>query len=124
MAAKSTSRARETGGESLKPGVPQQQTPTQDQSGDIRFDPRRLVAAMVFHACDEGSVEEVSPSSVRLTMRRLVRERICAVMSRSRWAELSNPQRMQWLLKVSRTEFEAVAEGYGVLKERAVIAKR
>lgn len=122
MAAKSTSRARETGGESLKPGVPQQQT--QDQSGDIRFDPRRLVAAMVFHACDGGSVEEVSPSSVRLTMRRLVRERICAVMSRGRWAELTNPQRMQWLLKVSRTEFEAVAEGYGVLKERAVISKR
>jgi hypothetical protein len=124
MAAKSTSSARQqTGGESPKPGVPQQQT--QDQSGtDIRFDPRRLVSAMVFHACDGGSVEEVSPSSVRLTMRRLVRERICAVMSRTRWAELSNPQRMQWLLKVSRTEFEAVAEGYGVLKERAVIAKR
>src|SRR5947208_3290724 len=100
MAAKSTSSARQTGGESLKPGVPQQQTPTQDQSGDIRFDPRRLVAAMVFHACDGGSVEEVSPSSIRLTMRRLVRERICAVMARTRWAELSNPQRMQWLLKV------------------------
>ena len=121
MSAKSTSSAFERKGESLKPGVPQQQ---QDASSDIRFDPRRLVAAMVFHACDAGSVDEVSPSSIRLTMRRLVRERICAVMSRQRWAELTNPQRMQWLLKVSRTEFEAVAEGYGVLKERAVIAKR
>ena len=121
MPTKSTSRACELGGESLKPGAKQ---PQPDQTSDIRFDPRRLVSAMVFHACDDGSVEEVSPSSVRLTMRRLVRERICAVMSRRRWAELTNPQRMQWLLKVSRTEFEAVAEGYGVLKERAVVAKR
>ena len=77
---------------------------SQDTS-DIRFDPRRFMAAMLFHACEGGDVCEVSASSVSLTMRRLVRQRSCAVMARQRWASLSNAQRFQWLLKVTRTDF-------------------
>lgn len=115
MSAKTTG-ACEKRSESLPPRS------TQDQS-DIRFDPRRLMAAMVFHACESGKVDEVSPSSIRVTMRRLVRQHISAVMSRPRWAELTNPQRMQWLLKVTRTDFEAASEGYGVFKERVAAAK-
>ena len=115
MSANSTGTC-ETGPESLTPA-------TQEQA-DIRFDPKRLIAAMVFHACESGKVEEVSPSSIRLTMRRLVRQRVSAVIPRRRWAELTNPQRMQWLLKVARTDFEAASEGYGVFKERDAAASK
>ena len=92
--------------------------------GDIRFDPRRLMAGLVFHACESGKVDEVSASSIRMTMRRLVRQRVAAVMERPRWAQLSNAQRMQWLLKVTHTDFEAASEGYGVFKEHVSASKR
>jgi hypothetical protein len=116
MSAKTTGTC-EKGPESVTPGG------TPEQS-DIRFDPRRLMAAMTFHACESGMVEEVSPSSIRLTMRRLVRQRVSAVMPRTRWATLTDPQRMQWLLKVTRTDFEAASEGYGVFKERDTAAAK
>jgi len=110
-----------TAGASNASPSPQQQP---QQREDIRFDPRRIMSALVFHACEEGKVEEVSPSSIRGTLRRLVRQKISAIVSRERWAAMTNPQRLEWLLKVSRTIFEASPEGYGILSERAAAAGR
>lgn len=78
--------------------------PTVADAGSVfRFDPTALVRGIVYHLTDEKIAADVSRDSVRRTVERLVVGNVCPAVDRGRWADMSNRERLQWLLAESRT---------------------
>src|SRR4051794_36168306 len=72
----------------------------------ISFGPDTIVAGIVFHLADEGVGNTVDPTSLASLRRRLKRSREVAIIKRSRWESMSNPQRLEWLLAVSESCYQ------------------
>src|SRR4051812_33537396 len=72
----------------------------------ISLDARGVVAGITFHLIDEGLAERVCPESARRTLGRLEAQGTGPVeVSRSLWEEMSNAERLAWLLAGSETDF-------------------
>src|SRR5690349_17242077 len=77
------------------------QTPTpqqQDASALIRFDPELAVRAIAFHLADEGISPRVDEPSARSTVARLRRSAVKLTIEHWLWSEMTNAQRLEWLL--------------------------
>jgi hypothetical protein len=76
------------------------QTPT---TGPLSFDSNKLVAGILFHVIDDGIALNFDTDSLAHTTERLRRQHIRPTISRSQWADMTNEQRLTWLLVESRT---------------------
>ena len=74
-----------------------------DAGNVFRFDPTALVRGIVFHLTDEKIATDVSRDSVRRTVERLAVGNVSPAIDRGRWADMSNRERLQWLLSESHT---------------------
>jgi hypothetical protein len=85
----------------------------------ISLDARGVVAGIAFHLVDEGLAERVCAESARRTVARLGAPGASVVdVSRSLWEEMSNAERLAWLLAGSATEFQVGDDGIARLRAR------
>ncbi len=87
----------------------------QSTDAKYQFKPASVVQGIVFHVLDEGMAREVSGDSVKRTLDRLETRRICPSIERTKWAGMSNRQRMQWLMKESATAASVIVGKVAVL---------
>jgi hypothetical protein len=69
----------------------------------IRFDPAKVVQAIVFHVAQELPGATIDPISVHATLRRLERDRLVIEVRRSNWGALNDSERLTSLLAASDT---------------------
>jgi hypothetical protein len=85
----------------------------------ISFTAVGAVAAITFHLLDEGIAEGVDNESARRSVARLARAAAPVVeISRSFWGEMSNPERLAWLLASTETTYDVRRDGLAVLGVR------
>jgi hypothetical protein len=78
-----------------------------------------VVAAITFHLLDERIAAGVCPESARQTLARLSRAATPLVeISRSFWGEMSNHERLAWLLATTDTSYDVQRDGIAVLAPR------
>jgi hypothetical protein len=85
----------------------------------ISLDAAGVVTGIAFHLIDEGLAEVVCPESARRTVRRIGGDGTTPMqVSRSLWGEMSNAERLAWLLASSETEFHVDNAGIARLALR------
>jgi hypothetical protein len=85
----------------------------------IAFGPAEVVAAVTFHLLDERIATAVCPESVRRTVARLSGKNGQVIeISRSFWGEMSNHERLAWLLASTETNYDIRTDGLAVLGVR------
>jgi hypothetical protein len=72
-------------------------------AGVIRFEPELAVHAIVFHLLDEGITNEVIAETTQATIGRLHRSTLRPTVARAIWSQMTNPQRLEWLLEHTGT---------------------
>ena len=88
-------------------------------SASISLDAAGVVTGIAFHLIDEGLAEVVCPDSARRTVRRIGGGGVTPMqVSRSLWGEMSNAERLAWLLASSETEFHVDDKGVARLGVR------
>jgi hypothetical protein len=97
--------------------VPQQTVATVTKA--IALTAPEVVAAITFHLLDEQIATGVCPESARQTLVRLSRAATPLVeISRSFWGEMSNHERLAWLLATTDTSYDVRRDGIAVLALR------
>jgi hypothetical protein len=86
------------------------------QSALIQFEPELAVKAIVFHLADEGASPAVAEDSVRATVLRLRRSSLRPSVEQWMWAEMSNAQRLEWLLQKTNTASRLISDEVSVLE--------
>lgn len=71
--------------------------------GPVFFDFQKIIAGIVYHVVEEGIALAFNVESVTRATERLRRQDIHPTISRSQWGEMTNEQRLTWLLVESRT---------------------
>ena len=87
----------------------------------ISFTAAGAVTAIAFHLLDEGIARGVDSESARRSVARLSRSAAAAAVaeiSRSFWGEMSNPERLAWLLASTETSYDVRRDGLAVLGVR------
>ena len=85
----------------------------------IAFQAPNVVAAITFHLVDERIAAGVCAESARRTVARLSRAAAPVVeISRSFWGEMSNEERLAWLLASTETTYDVGRDGLAVLSPR------
>jgi hypothetical protein len=74
-----------------------------EMAGPLFFDCHMLVAGILFHVVEEGIALSFEADSLTQTTDRLRRQKVQPTISRSQWADMTNEQRLMWLLVESRT---------------------
>ena len=88
-------------------------------SASIALDAAGVVTGIAFHLIDEGLAEVVCPESARRTVRRIGGDGTTPMeVSRSLWGEMSNAERLAYLLASSDTEFHVDDAGVARLAVR------
>ena len=82
----------------------------------IQFEPELAVKAIVFHLADEGVSPAVSEESVRATVNRLRRSAVRPTIEQWTWSEMSNPQRLEWLMQKTHTLSRLISDEVSVLE--------
>jgi len=96
-----------------------QNTAVKAASPGISFTAPGAIAAITFHLLDEGIAKGVDPESARRALDRLSRSSaVVAEISRSFWGEMSNPERLAWLLASTETTYDVRRDGLVVLGVR------
>jgi hypothetical protein len=67
------------------------------------FEPELAARAIVFHMLDEGLANEVKIESVRRLVARLRRRGLRPAIRRATWQEMTNHERLEWLLSETLT---------------------
>jgi len=73
------------------------------ESAPLLFEPELAVRAIVFHLVDEGIAAQVSDDSIRASVVRLRRTSVRPTVEQSVWSEMTNPQRLEWLMEKTQT---------------------
>ena len=89
---------------------------TKQASALILFEPELAVKAIVFHLADEGVSPSVSEESVRATVARLRRSAVRPTIEQWMWSEMSNPQRLDWLMQKTHTLSRLISDEVSVLE--------
>jgi len=85
----------------------------------ISFQAPHVIAAITFHLLDARIATGVCPESARRTVARLSRAAAPVVeISRSFWGEMSNHERLAWLLTSTETTYDVGRDGLAVLSAR------
>src|SRR4051812_44732079 len=74
-----------------------------DPCAVMGFGPELAARAIVFHMLDEGLANEVRAESVRRLVARLRRRGLRPAIRRSTWQEMTNHERLEWLLSETLT---------------------
>ena len=85
----------------------------------VRFDAERALRAITFHLLDERLALSVAPDSFGVMLSRLRRRCLSLAVARTRWAVMTNRQRLEWLLSESGCGFVVTAEQVAVLGHAA-----
>lgn len=85
-------------------------------SAPIQFEPELAVRAIVFHLVDEGVVATVAGDSVRAAVLRLRRASCRPAIEQWVWSEMTNPQRLEWLMEKTQTAARLVSDELSVLE--------
>ena len=85
-------------------------------SAPIQFEPELAVRAIVFHLVDEGITESVADESVRAAVVRLRRAACRPSVEQWVWSEMTNPQRLEWLMEKTQTAARLVSDELSVLE--------
>ncbi len=88
----------------------------QNASALIEFDPELAVRAIAFHLADEGISPRVDEPSARATVDRLQRSTVPLSVEQWVWSEMTNPQRLEWLLQKTQTASRLVSDETSVLE--------
>jgi hypothetical protein len=87
-----------------KPTGDQIRLETRDAPEDTRqlvFDPRSIVRAIAFHLIDEGKCRAVDPHCIETVVMKLSHRLDHLAISAAHWAEMTNRERLRWLLNRS-----------------------
>ena len=90
--------------------------PARNPAALIRFDPDLAVRAIAFHLADEGISPRVDEPSARATAVRLRRSGLAISVEQWLWSEMTNPQRLEWLLQQTRTASRLISDELSVLE--------
>lgn len=82
----------------------------------IQFEPELAVRAMVFHLVDEGVAVEVADDSIRAAVARLRRAAIRPTIEQWVWSEMTNAQRLEWLMEKTHTASRLMSDEVCVLE--------
>lgn len=85
-------------------------------SAPIQFEPELAVRAIVFHLVDEGVAATVAGDSVRAAVLRLRRASCRPAIEQWVWSEMTNPQRLEWLMEKTQTAARLVSDELSVLE--------
>jgi hypothetical protein len=85
-------------------------------AGVIRFEPELAVQAIVFHLAEEGISSDVVVESADATVGRLRRSTVRPTVARAIWSEMTNPQRLEWLLQQTGTIARLVSDEKSILE--------
>jgi hypothetical protein len=80
------------------------------------FEPDRAVQAIVFHLIDEGIATRVAEESIQATVVRLGRMSIKPSMPQWAWSDMSNRERLQWLLDQTHTVSKLMSDETSILE--------
>ncbi len=90
---------------------------SQSTSSDlIVFEPELAVRAIVFHLVDEGVANQVADDSARAAVTRLRRAGCRPSVEPWVWSEMTNPQRLEWLMEKTQTAARLVSDELSVLE--------
>lgn len=90
----------------LRSGKPAGSAAGPGGDGDPRtllFESSRIAAGIVFHLLDQDLASAVDPVSSEAARDDFARRHVRLTVGRDRWANMSNPQRLRWLLEESHT---------------------
>jgi hypothetical protein len=82
----------------------------------IRFEPELAVRAIAFHLIDEGISPCVDEASAQATVVRLQRSGLTLSVEKWLWSEMTNAQRLDWLLQKTQTASRLVSDELSVLE--------
>src|SRR5688572_12472054 len=85
-------------------------------SAPIQFEPELAVRAIVFHLVDEGLAVEVADHSAVAAVTRLRRESCRPSIAHEAWSDMTNPQRLEWLMEQTRTASRLVSHDVAILE--------
>ena len=102
--------------ESSRPGESKGSATAPTPAALIRFDPELAVRAIAFHLADEGISPQVDEQSARATVGRLRRSSATLSVEQWMWSEMTNPQRLEWLLEKTHTASRLVNDETSVLE--------
>ena len=88
-------------------------------SAPIQFEPELAVRAIVFHLVDEGVAAQVADDSVRAAVARLRRTAVRPSIEQWVWSEMTNPQRLEWLMEKTQTASRLINDETSVLEPAA-----
>jgi hypothetical protein len=79
----------------------------------------QVIAGITFHLLDEGIATSVCAESAARVVRRMTAAGAPRVeISRSLWQEMSNPERLAWLLATSEASYHVAKDGTARLSAR------
>lgn len=70
---------------------------------DLQFDGALAVRGIVYHLLEENLARAIDPETITRTIDRLQGKPFQSHVERGRWAVMTNPQRLQWLLNETQT---------------------
>ena len=85
-------------------------------STPLLFEPELAVRAIVFHILDEGIAAQVSDDSIRASVVRLRRTSVRPTVEQSVWSEMTNPQRLEWLMEKTQTASRLIDDEVSILE--------
>ena len=88
-------------------------------SAPIQFEPELAVRAIVFHLVDEGVAAQVADDSIRAAVVRLRRAAVRPTIEQWVWSEMTNPQRLEWLMEKTQTASRLMSDEVCVLEPDA-----
>ncbi|CAA9423877.1 MAG: hypothetical protein AVDCRST_MAG64-3058 [uncultured Phycisphaerae bacterium] len=88
-------------------------------SAPIQFEPELAVRAIVFHLVDEGVAASVADESARAAVVRLRRAACRPSVEQWVWSEMTNPQRLEWLMEKTQTASRLISDEVSVLEPAA-----
>lgn len=86
--------------------------------GVLTFDAGSAVRGIVFHLLDEKLARRVPEDAIKRTTDRLSGRDFRPSIARSRWTQMTNPQRLEWLLTETQTTTFAAPNDTVLLRAR------
>ncbi len=82
----------------------------------IHFGPELAVRAITFHLADEGISARVTDESAESMVSRLKQSSLRLSVEQCIWSDMTNPQRLEWLLEKTQTIARLVGDELSVLE--------
>ena len=85
-------------------------------SAPLQFEPELAVRAIVYHLVDEGVAAQVAADSIEAAVVRLRRTAVRPSIEPWVWSEMTNPQRLEWLMEKTQTASRLISDEVSVLE--------